>query len=264
MQLNIESDAAYLVCPQARSRAGGFHYLSNHAGTTFNGPITVIAKVIKNVMSSAAEAEVGALFLNAQEAIPFRQCLSDLGHKQKATPINTDNATAQGIVNNTMKQKKSKAMDMRFYWIRDRVEQQQFDVRWRPGKTNLADYPTKHHTGQHHQKVRPIYLYDPDNSPRTVQGCIKILTGEQNENAMRAQELARPHKRRVTWDPNMPSYKGQRYRQRCTPKHSPATKTILSPRITKRDMHMHKIDTDMHKINNYMMKKMPKRLSSLY
>ena len=149
---------------------------------------------------------------------------------------------------------------MRFYWLRDRVEQKQFDVRWRPGKTNLADYPTKHHTGQHHQKVRPIYLYDPDNSPSTVQGCIKILTGERNETAMRAHAhitQGAHHKRRVTWDPNMPSYKGQRYRQRCTPKRSPATKTIRSPRITKPNMHM-------HKINKYMMKKMPKRLFSLY
>ena len=60
MQLNIESDAAYLICSQARSRAGGYHYLSSKGGTTFNGPITVIAKVIKNVMSSATVAEVGA------------------------------------------------------------------------------------------------------------------------------------------------------------------------------------------------------------
>ena len=72
----------------------------------------LITKAIKNVMSSAAEAEVGALFINAQEAIPFRKCLDDLGHPQMATPINTDNATAQGIVNDTMKQKRSKAMDM--------------------------------------------------------------------------------------------------------------------------------------------------------
>ena len=178
MQLSIESDAAYLVCPQARSRAGGYHYLSNTGHTSFNGPITVVAKVIKHVMASAAEAEIGALFMNAQEAVGFRQCLEDLGHPQGPTPINTDNATAHGIVNNTMKQKRSKVMDMRFYWIRDRVEQNQFKVQWRPGKNNLADYHTKHHTGQHHQQVRPIYLYDPVHSPRSVQGCIKILSKE--------------------------------------------------------------------------------------
>ena len=58
MQLSVESDAAYLVCPEARSRAGGYHYLSNNGHTTFNGPITVVAKIIKHVMASAAEAEI--------------------------------------------------------------------------------------------------------------------------------------------------------------------------------------------------------------
>ena len=227
MQLNIESDAAYLVCPKARSRAGGFHYLSDTNGTQFNGPITVIAKVIKHVMSSASEAEVGALFMNAQEAIPFRQCLEDLGHPQGATNINTDNATAQGIVNDTMKQKRSKAMDMRFYWMRDRVQQRQFNIQWRAGKTNLADYSTKHHTGAHHQQVRPIYLHDPVNSPRTVQGCIKILGGQNT--AKRAQ--CAHTKKRVTWAPNMPKWKGHMDRQRCTPKSTPSTKTIHSPRV---------------------------------
>ena len=228
MQLNIERDTAYLVCPQARSRVGGYHYLSNTVGTKFNGPITVIAKVIKNVMSSAAEAEVGALFMNAQEAIPFRKCLEELGHPQKATPINTDNATAQGIVNNTMKQKRSKAMDMRFYWVKDRVQQKQFNVCWRSGKSNLADYPTKHHTGNHHCQVRLIYLYDPVNSPRTVQGCIKILGGGNEHKAMRA----RAHiKKQVTWSTNMPIWKKLRGGQRCTPNYTPSTKTIHSPRI---------------------------------
>ena len=76
-------------------------------------------------------------------------------------------------------------MDMRFYWVKDRVKQKQFNIRWRPGNSNLADYPTKHHTGTHHQQVRPIYIHDPVNSPRTVQGCIKILGGKHK--AMRAQ-----------------------------------------------------------------------------
>jgi hypothetical protein len=248
MQLSIESDAAYLVCPQARSRAGGYHYLSNKGTTSFNGPIIVIAKVIKNVMSSAAEAEIGALYINAQEAIPYRQCLSDLGHPQGPTPINTDNATAHGIVNNTMKQKKSKAMDMRFYWLRDRVQQQQFNVRWRPGKHNLADYPTKHHTGQHHQQVRPIYLYNPANSPRSVQGCIKILNNEPR--AFRART-----KKRVTWDPNMPN----RCKQRCTPKGIPLTKTIHSPSISGTNFTSTNFTS-----NSKKWMKLPRRLSSFY
>ena len=133
-------------------------------------------------MSSAAEAEIGALFMNAQEAIPIRQCLIDLGHPQPPTPIKTDNSTANGYVNGTIKQKMSKSWDMRFRWLMNREAQQQFKVSWEPGKNNLADYVTKHHSAAHHQQVRPIYLYDKDKSPKTVQGCVEILHGVHTKN----------------------------------------------------------------------------------
>jgi hypothetical protein len=175
MILQIDSDAAYLVCPKARSRAGGYHYIGNEDKKLFNGPVLVLAKVIKNVMSSAAEAEVAALFMNAQEAIPIRHCLIDLGHPQPPTPLKTDNSTAKGILTGEMKQKHTKAMDMRFYWLVNRVKQGHFQIYWEPGKNNLADYPTKHHSPAHHKRVRPIYLYNPETSPSDIQGCVKLL-----------------------------------------------------------------------------------------
>ena len=49
MQLTVDSDAAYLVCDKARSRAGGYHYMTDHNTDKFNGPVYVMAKVIKNV-----------------------------------------------------------------------------------------------------------------------------------------------------------------------------------------------------------------------
>ena len=180
MVLQGDSDAAYLVCDEARSRAGGYFFLGNHDRKLFNGPVMVLAKIIKNVMASAAEAEVGALFMNAQEAVPMRLSLEELGHKQPATPLKIDNSTATGIINNTIKQKRSKAIDMRFYWLRDRVKQGQFQVYWEPGLHNLADYTTKHHSGSHHKLVRPIYLYNAKHSPRTVQGCVEILKTKTN------------------------------------------------------------------------------------
>ena len=94
-------------------------------------------------MSSAAEAESGGSFMNATEAVPFRTTLEELGWKQPPTPIITDNSTTKGITKKTIKQKRSKAMDMRFYWLRDRIEQGQFDMIWAPGKINVADYPSK-------------------------------------------------------------------------------------------------------------------------
>ncbi|OEU23630.1 hypothetical protein FRACYDRAFT_233801 [Fragilariopsis cylindrus CCMP1102] len=109
MVIHNHSDAAYLVASEARSRAGGFTYMGNHKGNLqiINGAILVIAKIIKSVMSSAAEAEIGALFMNAKAIIPLRITCEELGHKQPATPMRTDNNTAEGIMNGTIKQNRS-------------------------------------------------------------------------------------------------------------------------------------------------------------
>jgi hypothetical protein len=108
-----DSDAAYLVAPEAKSRAGGHTYFVNRLDNPtqiINGAIYAIAKVIKNVMSSAAEAEVAGLFMNAKELLPMRTTLDELGHPQPATPMQTDNSTACGITNKTVKQRRSKAI----------------------------------------------------------------------------------------------------------------------------------------------------------
>ena len=61
MFLKFISDVAYLVCPKAGSRMGGYHVLGNKDRTLFNGPLLVLAKMKKDVMGSAAESKVGAL-----------------------------------------------------------------------------------------------------------------------------------------------------------------------------------------------------------
>jgi hypothetical protein len=83
----------------------------------------------KNVVTSAAESEVGACF---QNGAPHRVTLIESGHIQSPTPLRTDNSTAFGILNETIK-KKSKAMDMRYHWLTHGVRQKQFSVYWRPG-----------------------------------------------------------------------------------------------------------------------------------
>jgi len=47
-----------------------------------------------------------------------------------------------------------KAMDMRFHWLRDRMNQLKFRLNRRPGPTNIADYWTKYHTAAHHKNSR--------------------------------------------------------------------------------------------------------------
>ena len=162
MVLAGHSDASYLSETKARSRAGGHFFMSEDE--TFprqNGAVLTVAQIIKAVMSSAAEAEIAALYINAREAVPMRQLLEEMGHKQPPTPLQTDNSTALGVVTSTIQPKRTKAMDMRFHWLRCRENQKQFRTYWRQGSTNLGDYVTKHHPSIHHTTVRPLYLTSP-------------------------------------------------------------------------------------------------------
>ena len=164
MVLAVHSDASYLSESEARSRAGGHFFMS--ADTEIppnNGAVLTTAKIIKAVMSSACEAEIGAMYINAREAVSARQALEKMGHTQPRTPMQTDNTSAHQVVTNNVQPKRTKAMDMRFHWLRYRAAQKQFRYYWRPGPTNLGDYHTKHHPGKHHQNVRAEFV-----TPRRV------------------------------------------------------------------------------------------------
>jgi hypothetical protein len=168
MILHIHSDASYLSENEAKRRPGGFFYMGSDAKTDkklTNGAILIIRKVLKNVMSSAAEAEIGAFFINAKEGAVLKTKLEELGHKQPPTPMETDDTTATGYINGTKIQERTKAMDMHFYWIKDRVKQGQFNVYWSPGFQNLVDYFTKHHSPAHHKRMRDIYIH-ADQQPK--------------------------------------------------------------------------------------------------
>ena len=171
MVRHIDSDASYLSLPQARSRAAGHYSLSNASSNpllpsqtqpTPNGPIYILCKRMRNVLTSAAEAELAALFHNRQEVAIIRQTLLKMGHPQPPTPINTDSSTTDDIANRSVIPRKTRSMDMRFYWVRDRVSQRMFLIYWKHGKENLAD--SKHHPPTNHQRVRPDYVID---SPST-------------------------------------------------------------------------------------------------
>ena len=75
MILHVDSDAAYLVLPKAKSRIAGYYYLTDHPSSTLppprNGPLLVECKTLKHVVTSAAEAEISALYHNAKTAIPI-------------------------------------------------------------------------------------------------------------------------------------------------------------------------------------------------
>jgi hypothetical protein len=165
MVLHIDSDAAYLVLPNARSRYAGHYFLSDNPplppanpNPKPNGPILTICKTIRNVMASAAEAETGGVYGNAQEAIACRISLLALAHPQPPTPLKTDNSTANSFVHANIKQRRSKTWDMRWNWLRDKETHRQLRIYWDKGQNNNADYFTKHHPPAHHLSMRPQYV----------------------------------------------------------------------------------------------------------
>jgi hypothetical protein len=176
MVLNIHSDASYLSEARARSRVAGYFYLGENPvdgqPITLNGAVYVFGGILKFVVASAAEAELGALFINCKDGKVIRLILQELGHPQPPTPIHCDNQTAVGIANETVKKQRSRSMEMRFFWVTDQVQRSFFNVRWHPGQENLADYFTKHFDAKHHREVRPWYLHE-QNSPRILPRAVK-------------------------------------------------------------------------------------------
>ena len=108
MILNIDSDAAYLVAPGARSRVAGCFQLNSakRSNPNVNAAILVECKTLRHGVASSAEAETSGIFHNTQRAVPIRYMLIQLGHPQPPTPVKTDNETSNNFIYNNITQKR--------------------------------------------------------------------------------------------------------------------------------------------------------------
>ena len=93
---------------------------------------------------------------------------------------------AEAVVNVEIQSKRTKAMDMPFHCLRDRECQDQFRIYWRPGKSNYAEYWTKHHPEKHHQNTLKEFL--------TPHILLEMLRIEQQHSTTKATQANR-HKK---------------------------------------------------------------------
>jgi len=177
MILSLVSDAAYLVLPDARIQCATLYTLTDISTSEpptvkSNGPVHVLVKTICGVLASTSEAETAGIFLGVQEAVPMLNTLVELGHPppSRGSPIETDNSTAHDILTAQVRMKHSKAFDMHYHWIKDRIAQGQFNLFWASGKQNHGDCFTKHHPLAHHLLMHPLYLHTA-NHVSHMQGC---------------------------------------------------------------------------------------------
>jgi hypothetical protein len=92
-----------------------------------------------------------------------------------------DNTMTVGIANNPIKKQQSRTMNMRYFWVMDQANLNNFRMIWAPGLDNLADYFIKHHLASHHKTFHPYYFSCPiprtlarAPSPSSLQECVKF------------------------------------------------------------------------------------------
>jgi hypothetical protein len=92
MRLAIHSDTSYLSEPKARSRAGGHMFMAGTEDIPINnGAVLITSQIIRAAMSSAAEAKLSALFINAKtgqspcNALPRKWDIHKLAPSNKPT-----------------------------------------------------------------------------------------------------------------------------------------------------------------------------------
>ena len=137
MVLHVHSDASILCELNAKSGIGGFFFMNDQSSDPtkpstqqpkLNGTLHVECRLLRHIMASATEAEIGNVFHNCQTLVLLRIILQKLGDPQPPTPTQTDKSTGVDFANSTIKIKRTKAMDMNFHWIKDRIDQNEFLV----------------------------------------------------------------------------------------------------------------------------------------
>ena len=126
-----------------------------------------------------------------------------MGHPQVPTKLQFDNKCAHGILTGVLKQKKSKGMDMKFYWLHDiSTEQKKFHTHWKRGNHNLGDYPTKYHPAKHHRTVRPLYVANEATKfnksfATAINQLQSLCKGVLNLNPQRKRVLQNRHTKQI-------------------------------------------------------------------
>ena len=114
MVLCGHSDAGFNNESGSWSRADAHIFLfEEYDFPRWNVLVLTITQIMKYMLSSAAKAEMAALFLTAREMVALRNTLEKMGWKQPPSPLQCDNSTAVGYTNQTIVSKNSKYWDLR-------------------------------------------------------------------------------------------------------------------------------------------------------
>lgn len=126
--------------------AGDVDTRKSTTGYIFNmngGPITWCSQKQKTIALSTTEAEFVAACEAAKEILWLQQLLLELGENVKYVSLYVDNQSAIKLISNPVYHKKTKHIDVKFNFIREKVELGIIKLNYIPSNSQLADMLTK-------------------------------------------------------------------------------------------------------------------------
>ena len=145
----IDSDASYLSESKARPARGGCHFLSATQPTRpshlCHSALSLLqarrrarcAPFCEKLCLLPLKPKSAGCSAAAKTLAPLAPALEELGRAQPPAPLKTGSAAAGGVANDAVKQKRSKAIDARCCWARDRARQGQLRACWRSSGENM-------------------------------------------------------------------------------------------------------------------------------
>ena len=146
-------DASYAVHPDCKSHTGGIYTLGK--GSIF----TVSCKQKLNTKSST-EAELVAVDDCVPHMFWANHFLEEQGYTHPTTVVHQDNRSAilleqNGILSST---RRTKHINVRYYFIKDKIDCKELIVKWCPTDDMIADYTTKPLSGEKFAQFRKAIL----------------------------------------------------------------------------------------------------------
>lgn len=134
------TDSDWANCIDTRRSVGGY------AWSLGSGVVSWAARKQKTVAASSCEAEYMAAFESAQECIWLRALFMLIGHREvtmEPTPILCDNNAAINLSEDPTLHARVKHVDIKYHFLRERVQSKEICVRYINTKYNVADLFTK-------------------------------------------------------------------------------------------------------------------------
>jgi hypothetical protein len=151
-------DSSYANCTDTRRSSTGI------VMTLGTSAIRTKSVTQKNVAISACEAELNGLFECCLEVVHIRRGLQDLGIAQpRPTPVYMDSQSAMKLLQGLRPTGRSKHIDVRFFKIKELIDDGTISLHYEPTETLVADALTKPLA---HHKLREL-------SSRILEGQVR-------------------------------------------------------------------------------------------